>query len=47
MSFKCGWIGVSVIYGYEELLYGCVSGIMVKVFVDGFEFKSVVCVYSV
>ncbi len=46
VSFKCGWIGVSAIHGHEELLYGRVSGITVKVLADGSEFKSAVRVHS-
>jgi len=47
MTVKCGWVGVSVLHGHEELMYARVSGIAVKLLADGTEFKSAVRVRSV
>jgi len=47
VSFKCGWVGFSVLHGHEELVYGRVSGIAAKILTDGVEFKSAVRVSNV
>jgi len=47
LNVSCGWLGVSVLHGHEELMYARVSGVVVKVFTDRSEFKSAVRVRSV